>query len=372
MSSLTLEREQNFSIFVALVMFSCYNCPIRANNSRRTLQTTIIKISTTMTQTIVVTGAAGFIGSHLCESLLSRGYRVVAVDNLSMGTLDNISNCREYTDFSFHKADVTDSATFLELAKNAGQIIHLAAFKIPRYGKAIDTLRINVYGMLNVLDAAATSNARVVLASTSDVYGKNLEVPFGEEHDSVIGPSNVPRWSYAVSKLFDEHLAFAYCEKYGFPIAVARLFGSYGPRHHLSWWGGPQSVFISAVLRDQEVEIHGDGLQTRSFCYVSDTVDGLIRIIENECASGEIVNIGSTHEISILDLARLIKRLSGTPGELKLRMVPYQTFGRYEDVRRRVPDIEKAKRLLNFEATVSLEEGLQKTLAWQRQKILSR
>jgi UDP-glucose 4-epimerase len=187
----------------------------------------------------------------------------------------------------------------------------------------------------------------------------------------VIGPSTVARWSYAVSKLFDEHLAFAYQESYGLPVAVLRFFGSYGPRHHLSWWGGPQSVFIDAVLNDEEIPIHGDGLQTRSFTYVSDTVAGIYAAAIKPEANGEIFNIGSTHEITILDLARLIKRLCNTPGDLKLKFVPYESFtgSKYEDVRRRVPDTARCEKILGVRAVVGVEEGLHRTIEWQRRQM---
>jgi UDP-glucose 4-epimerase len=318
---------------------------------------------------MLVTGAAGFIGSHLCDALIERGYEVIAVDNLSMGRMENIRQCLEQPNFTFHQVDVVDRDSVNSIGVEADIIVHLAAYKIPRYGNAIDTLRINVHGILNILDLASKTGAKVVAASTSDVYGKNPKLPFNEESDSHIGPSTIPRWSYAVSKLFDEHIALAYQEAYGFPVTLARFFGSYGPRHHLSWWGGPQSVFIDAILKGEPVEIHGDGLQTRTFCYVSDTVDGLLRMIENQNANGEIFNIGSVQEISIKDLAYLIKSLIDTQRDMQVRYVPYESFGRYEDVRRRIPSIEKAKQLLDFEPIVSLEEGLRKTIEWQREQI---
>ena len=318
---------------------------------------------------MLVTGAAGFIGSHLCDALIERGHRVIAFDNLSMGRMENLSQCLDHPSFSFHQADVVDSDTVNSIGAEAELIVHLAAYKIPRYGKAIDTLRINTHGIFSVLDLAAKTGAKVVAASTSDVYGKNPDLPFSEESDSLFGPSTVPRWSYAVSKLLDEHLALAYQEAYGFPVTLARLFGSYGPRHHLSWWGGPQSVFINAIIKGEPVEIHGDGLQTRSFCYVSDTVDGLLRMIENHNANGEIFNIGSVQEISIRDLAFLIKKISKTRGDMKLQYVPYETFGKYEDVRRRIPSIEKARQMLDFEPRVTLDEGLRQTIEWQREQI---
>jgi UDP-glucose 4-epimerase len=320
---------------------------------------------------ILVTGAAGFLGSHLVDRLLQAGHEVVAVDDLSMGKQENIAGHLHRKTFRFLRKDVTEPSTFENLETDLDCLVHLAAFKIPRYGNAIDTLRINYKGIENVLEFARQANCKCVLASTSDVYGRNPKVPFREDDDSVLGSSKVPRWSYAVSKLFDEHLAFAYQESFGFPVTVLRFFGSYGPRHHLSWWGGPQSVFIDAVLSDREIPIHGDGLQTRSFTYVSDTVEGIYTAIVNPEANGEIFNIGSTHEITILELARTIKRLSETPGDLKLKFVPYESFtGRkYEDVRRRVPDVSRCERILGVKAKVGLEEGLLRTIEWQRSVI---
>ncbi len=318
---------------------------------------------------MLVTGAAGFIGSHLCDALIERGYEVLGIDNLSMGSMENIRLCLKQPNFHFHQVDVIDREKVNSIGVEADVLVHLAAYKIPRYGNAIDTLRINAHGIFNILDLASKTGAKVVAASTSDVYGKNPELPFNEESDALIGPSTIPRWSYAVSKLFDEHVALAYQEAYGLPVTLARFFGSYGPRHHLSWWGGPQSVFISAILKGEPVEIHGDGLQTRTFCYVSDTVDGLLKMIENQNANGEIFNIGSVQEISIKDLAFLIKSLTDTQHDMQVRYVPYESFGKYEDVRRRVPSIEKAKQLLDFEPKVSLEDGLRQTIEWQRNQI---
>jgi UDP-glucose 4-epimerase len=317
---------------------------------------------------IVVTGVAGFLGSHLLDKLLSSGHRVTGIDNLSMGSLANIAAHRDNTAFRFVEADVTQPATFADLGSDVDCIVHLAAFKIPRYGNAIDTLRINYRGTENALEFARAAGCKAVVASTSDIYGRNPQVPFHEESDSVIGSSQVRRWAYAVSKLFDEHLALAYQESFGIPVTVLRFFGSYGPRHHLSWWGGPQSVFIEAVLQDREIPIHGDGLQTRSFTFVSDTVEGIYAATVKPEANGGIFNIGSTHEITIVDLAHTIKRLSNTPGELKVKFVPYESFtgGAYQDVRRRVPDVTRCEQILGVRARVGLDEGLTATIEWQR------
>jgi UDP-glucose 4-epimerase len=325
-----------------------------------------------MQRTTVITGAAGFLGSHLADVLLERGHRVIALDNLSMGKMENIQHNLAHPNYVFHQSDVCDGDALLQCCRGTETIVHLAAYKIPRYGKAIDTLLINCKGTENVLNTARAFDAKVVLASTSDVYGKNVQLPFSEQNDLVLGPSTVARWGYAASKIFDEHLALAFQEAYGTPVTILRFFGSYGPRHHLSWWGGPQSVFISQVLQGKPITIHGDGSQTRTFTYVSDTVAGIVAAVECEQAKGEIFNLGSTHEISIIELAQLIKRLCKVPDELQLEFVPYASFtGKtYEDVRRRVPDISKAQQILAYEPKVSLHEGLQKTIDWQRKVLL--
>jgi UDP-glucose 4-epimerase len=316
---------------------------------------------------VMVTGVAGFLGSHLLDRLLSAGHEVIGIDNLSMGTLDNIRAHLSNLAFRFIQRDVTE--TFEGVFENVDCVVHLAAYKIPRYGNMLATLRTNSKGWENVLEFARRAGSKCVLASTSDVYGRNPKLPFGEDDDSVIGSSKVARWSYAVSKLFDEHLGFAYQEAYGIPVTVLRFFGSYGPRHHLSWWGGPQSVFIDAVLNDREIPIHGDGLQTRSFTYVTDTVEGIYAALSKPEANGEVLNIGSTYEMTILELAKTIKRLSNTPGSVKLSFIPYETFtaGKYEDVRRRVPDVTRCEQVLGVSAKVGIEEGLVRTIEWQRQ-----
>lgn len=317
---------------------------------------------------VLITGVAGFLGSHLLDRFLADGHTVVGIDNLSMGSRANLAHQLANPRFQFLEKDVVDASTFAQLGTDFDRIVHLAAFKIPRYGKAIDTLRINYQGTDNVLQFASKAGCKCVIASTSDIYGRNPKLPFAEDDDSVIGSSKVARWSYAVSKLFDEHLAFAYQDSNGIPVTVLRFFGSYGPRQHLSWWGGPQSVFIEAALLGKEIPIHGDGMQTRSFTYVSDTVEGIYAAAMKPEANGEVFNIGSTHEITILDLARIIHRLSGAPGEPNIRFVPYESFtGKaYEDVRRRVPDVTRCAQVLGVTAKVGLEEGLLKTIAWQR------
>lgn len=271
--------------------------------------------------------------------------------------------------FKFSKTDIRDEAGVIEKSEGCEALVHLAAFKIPRYTDALETLLINSLGSENVMKAAARHRVKVVAASTSDVYGKNPEVPFHEESNLVVGNPHVKRWAYAISKMFEEQLMFAYMEKFRIPVVPLRFFGGYGPNQNLSWWGGPQSVFINQALDDAEIEVHGNGQQTRSFTYISDHVDGIIRAVELDTANNQVFNIGNTREISIHDLALLIWRLirgeSSTP---KIKLVPYETFGKYEDVVRRIPDISRARSLLGFHPRVDLEEGLRETIVWQIQR----
>jgi len=318
---------------------------------------------------ILITGAAGFLASHLVDLMLSRGYEVVGVDDLSHGNLRNLEGASQNRRFSFHNVSVCDLAALRRCVGRLDTVIHLAAFKIPRYSTATATLLVNSQGTQNALTLACEQSARFIITSTSDVYGKNPVVPFSEDSDSVIGPSTVARWAYAASKMYDEHLTFAMAEDADIYSTVLRIFGSYGPRQNLSWWGGPQSVFIDAVLRGETIPIHGDGLQTRSFTLVHDTVRGIAAAAEATTANGEIVNIGSSEEVTILELASRIHRLCGKSGEPSIKFIPYIDIAnkKYEDVRRRIPDTRKAKELLGFQATVPLDEGLTQTIAWQRQ-----
>jgi UDP-glucose 4-epimerase len=319
-------------------------------------------------KTILVTGAAGFLGSHLCDALLLKGHRVIGVDDLSHGNRDNLVLAGRNPLFSFHVLDITNADKLRTVSNDVESIAHLAAFKIPRYGNRLQTLLVNSQGCLNVLEIAAERNAKFVFTSTSDVYGRNPDVPFSETSASVLGASTIPRWAYAASKLFDEHLAFAFHEKHDTAVTVLRIFGSYGPRQHLSWWGGPQSVFIDAILHHEVIPIHGNGMQTRSFTFVSDTVAGIVAALETESANNQIINIGSTHEISIVELAKTVHSLSRSKEPLRLEFIPYKQINgqEYEDVLRRIPDTRKAQLLLGFQAEVSLEDGLKKTIAWQK------
>lgn len=314
---------------------------------------------------IVITGGAGFIGSNLSATLVNDGQSVVVIDDLSHGLIENLGDLPRRDSFRFVHSDIRAPGILESLCSNAKCIVHLAAYKIPRYGDVLKTLDVNNEGTRAVLQCAARFGIRTIVASTSDVYGKNPKTPFNEEADLTIGPSKIRRWAYAASKIFDEHLCMAYYNERELPVTVLRFFGSYGPNNHRSWWGGPQAVFIEQALRNEPLTIHGDGRQTRSFCYISDTVAGIKLAMENDAAIGEIINIGSVEETEIINLAELIIELSGSKS--KMVFVPYESFGGgYEDVRRRTPNISKAETLLGFKPTVDLRAGLEKTIAWHR------
>lgn len=317
---------------------------------------------------ILITGVAGFIGSNLAAELLNQGNQVVGIDNLSHGFLLNLEPFIDHPHFRFFQEDICNLEAVMNAAKGCQAIIHLAAYKIPRYSDALDTLTINAHGSENVMRAAVAYQAKLLLASTSDVYGKNPDPPFREDSFMVIGSPQVRRWAYAVSKMFEEQLAFAYHERYGIDIVILRFFGGYGRNQNLSWWGGPQAVFIEAALEKQPLPVHGDGKQTRSFTHVSDHVAGIIAALHNPKANNFVFNLGNTHEISIEDLAKLIWSLIWEKEEPKIQYIPYETFGKYEDVLRRVPDIQLARQILGFEPKVDLVSGLLDTIEWQKQR----
>jgi UDP-glucose 4-epimerase len=315
-----------------------------------------------------ITGVAGFIGSHLCDRLLSEGVEIVGVDDLSRGTLANLDVAFESPLFHFEQLDCTLRRDLRAAFDGCDAVIHLAAQKIPRYSGALKTLEENVAGMKAAASTALALDADLIVASTSDVYG-NAEAPFKEDGDLVLGPPTSRRWAYAVSKLYDEHICLALAEERGLKVSILRFFGSYGPRNHPSWWGGPQAAFIEILLDEGTMEIHGDGQQVRTFTYITDTVDGIVRALRTPEARGEILNIGGTRPSTILELATLVQDAVGLPMPLRASFLPYdQLPGKYQDVRLRIPDTTKARELTGFEAVVSLEQGLAQTVEWHRSR----
>lgn len=319
---------------------------------------------------ILITGVAGFIGSNLAKRLLERGHHVTGIDNLNYGFMRNIEPVQGNPDFQFIMGDIANPLILKDV--KADIIVHLASQKIPRYTNALRTLEENYLMLRNVVHKCNMDKSKILFASTSDVYGKNPNIPFAENSDLVMGPTTVKRWAYALSKMYGEQFIIANHDEYGLPYTITRFFGSYGPHQNLTWWGGPQSVFIEKAFKNETIDIHGDGSQTRTFTYVDDTVNALVHCIENNKSDNEIFNTGpkADAEISIRDLAILIWKLVNGPGsEPKLNYIPYSTFGNYEDVMRRVPDITKLCSTFNFKPEWDLEKGLSVTIQWQKQFI---
>lgn len=315
---------------------------------------------------ILITGCAGFIGSNLAKKCINEGHTVIGIDDFSYGFARNIEKLPK-DKFHFVEGEIQDLSLLLN--QDFEVLIHLASFKIPRYTNALQTLESNNIMTKNVIEACKQKSSKLIFASTSDVYGKNPDLPFNEESNLVLGPTTVKRWAYATSKIYSEQLIIANNDEHQLKYTIVRFFGSYGPHQNLSWWGGPQSVFITKAFKNEEIELHGDGLQTRTFTYVDDTVDALYRCITDSKSDNDIFNIGSfaSSEISIKDLAILIWKLAnGEDATPKLKLLPYETFGKYEDVRRRLPDISKIQNTLGYEPQVSLEEGLKRTIDWQK------
>ena len=314
-----------------------------------------------------VTGAAGFIGSHVCDRLLERGYEVVGVDDLSYGSRANLTACLESPRFSFEVLDCTQRRPLRHAFDGCEAICHLAAKKIPRFGGTLSTLEVNVGGVNAAAAVAMSLGADLIFTSTSDVYGKATP-PFEEDGDIVLGPPTTKRWAYAASKLYDEHFLLALGDERGLKATILRLFNAYGPRNHLTWWGGPVVTFYESLLDGEPMEIHGDGLQTRTFTYVTDIAEGIVHALERPESRGEIINLGGTETLTIIELAERMQALAGAPGPLAARFVPYESLpGKYQDVRARVPNTDKARRLLGFQPQVGLGEGLELTLAWHKE-----
>lgn len=321
-------------------------------------------------KTILITGVAGFIGSNLAERLLGMNCTVIGIDNLSYGLERNVSNIKNHKNFKFIIGDITNPLILKDYKCDV--IVHLASQKIPRYTNALKTLDENSIMIHNVINKCLIDKCKIVFASTSDVYGKNPNIPFNENSNLVLGPTNIKRWAYAISKIHSEQLIIANNEQFGLVYTIVRFFGSYGINQNLTWWGGPQSGFITKSINNEPIEIHGDGKQTRTFTYIDDTVDAIIPCIIKTESDNELFNIGSneTDEISIIELAKLTwKLVNGSDSDIKISYIPYSDFGNYEDVMRRVPDITKIKKFFDFTPKWTLEDGLKKTIEWQKSLI---
>lgn len=315
----------------------------------------------------LVTGGAGFIGSHLVDALMAQGHRVTVLDNLSVGKVANIAHHLGSERFQFINDSILNTATLERLVRRADLIFHLAAVVGVKYvvEDPLTAIIVNVRGTENVLELAHKYWVRTVIASSSEVYGKSADVPLREDGDRLLGPTTVPRWSYSDAKAIDEYFALAYARK-GLPVTVVRYFNAYGPRLDPRGYGSVVARFFTQALRGEPLTVYEDGQQTRCFTYVADTVRGTILAGTVPEAAGGVFNIGSDREITIADLARRILALTGSRSEIV--HVPYASaYGPdFEETRRRVPDVRRAREVLGFEAEVPLEEGLRRTLEWFR------
>jgi UDP-glucose 4-epimerase len=313
---------------------------------------------------LLVTGGAGFIGAHLVERLLRDGERVVVIDNLSTGTLENLAAVKDHPRLRFIHAKISDCAELPALARQSSFIFHLAAtVGVELVVKsALHVLEASFHETQILLRAAAESATPLLLASTSEVYGKSAKPAFSEEDDLLIGPPGHSRWSYASSKLTDEFLALAYAREKGLPVTIARLFNTVGPRQ-TGRYGMVLPRFIAAAKTGRPLQVYGDGAQTRCFCFVHDAIEALIRLQRTPAARGEIFNIGSTEEVTILELAQRVVETLGSAS--KIQLIPYdQAYSPgFDDMRRRKPLVDKLERCIQFKPQTTLREIIRLTSA---------
>jgi UDP-glucose 4-epimerase len=318
---------------------------------------------------VLITGGAGFIGSHLAEALLARGDEVYALDNLSTGSIDNIAHLKSQQRFHYTIDSVMNEPVLAELVDRSDVVVHLAAaVGVKLIVEApVHTIETNVHGTEVVLKLANKKKKLVVIASTSEVYGKSADVPFHEEADLVLGPSHKHRWAYACSKLLDEFLALAYWKERKLPVIIVRLFNTVGPRQ-TGQYGMVVPNFVRQALAGQPITVFGDGRQSRSFTYVGDVVRAMVALIDEPRAVGQVFNIGNGYEITIGDLAERIRALAGSQSEIV--RIPYdQAYeAGFEDMPRRVPDISKIKALVAYAPTVELDEILTRVIEHFRQQ----
>jgi UDP-glucose 4-epimerase len=317
----------------------------------------------------LITGGAGFIGSHLAERLLDRGDKVVLLDNLSTGSMENIRHLKGSSRMEYHLDAIENRHLLAELVDDADVIVHLAAAVGVRLivESPVRTIETNVNGTQMILEAASKKRKLVLTASTSEVYGKSSQVPFREDADLVIGPTNKGRWSYAASKALDEFLALSYWKEKKVPVIVARLFNTVGPRQ-TGRYGMVMPNFVKQALENEPIGVYGDGKQSRCFCDVRDTVEGLIRLMDRDGAVGEVVNVGNTEEISIEGLARVVKER--TKSTSPVVYVPYDQAYEpgFEDMMRRVPSVEKLHALTGFRPKTPLTEMIDRVAAYFLQR----
>jgi UDP-glucose 4-epimerase len=311
----------------------------------------------------LITGGAGFIGSHLAERLLQLGHEVLVIDDLSTGSIDNISHLKSEPGFTYVIDSINNEPLLAEMIDRSDVVFHLAAAVGVKLivEQPVHTIETNVHGTEVVLKHANKKKKLVVLASTSEVYGKSTDVPFREGTDLVLGATVKHRWAYACSKLLDEFLALAYWKERRLPVVIVRLFNTVGPRQ-TGRYGMVLPTFVRQALAGHPITVFGDGAQSRSFTFVGDVVDALIKLAGEPRAVGEVFNIGNTGEVSIRDLAERVKQLAGS--DSPIQFVPYDEAyeAGFEDMPRRVPDISKIRALIGYEPKLDLNDIIRSVL----------
>ena len=315
---------------------------------------------------VLITGGAGFVGSHLAEALLARGDSVWVLDNLSTGAIDNVDHLKSDRRFHYTIDSVVNEPVVAELIDRVDVVFHLAAAVGVRLivESPVNTIETNVHGTEMVLKLANKKKKKVLLASTSEVYGKSEDVPFHEDADLVLGPTVKGRWSYACSKAIDEFLALAYHKEKHLPVTIVRLFNTVGPRQ-TGRYGMVIPNFVKQALLGHPLTVHGDGSQRRCFTYVSDVVGALVALADNVAAEGQVFNVGNDREeVTILDLARRVQQRTRSKSEIV--MVPYdQAYeSGFEDMPRRVPDVSRIRSLTGYEPKVQLDEILDRVIEY--------
>jgi UDP-glucose 4-epimerase len=315
----------------------------------------------------LVTGGAGFIGSHLCDLLLSQGHQVLVVDNLSTGRHANIAHLMGRTDFEFSLGSILNADLLDDLVSRADVVFHLAAAVGVELivERPLESLATNIRGSENVFEKAHKYGTKVLVTSTSEIYGKNTSDRLGEDDDRILGSPLKSRWSYSEAKAIEEILAYTYWRQKGLPTVIVRLFNTVGPRQ-TGHYGMVIPRFVSQAIRGEAITVYGDGKQTRCFCDVSDVVAALVKLIEEPEAYGRVFNIGGQGEISMEELAQRITTISGSKS--KIRYVPYDEAYEegFEDMQRRVPDTTRVHDLIGFEPTHELDDIIARVIEDQR------
>jgi UDP-glucose 4-epimerase len=315
----------------------------------------------------LITGGAGFIGSHLAEALLNAGHEVDIIDNLSTGSIRNVGHLKGHPKFKYVIDTLTNEPLLAELIDRNDVIFHFAAAVGVKLivEQPVHTIETNVHGTEVVLKHANKKKKLVFIASTSEVYGKNIDVPFREDADLVMGPTVKHRWAYACSKAIDEFLALAYWKERGLPVVIVRFFNTVGPRQ-TGQYGMVLPSFVRQALAGEPITVFGDGKQQRSFTYIGDVVECLLSLAKEKRAIGEVFNIGNTEEITILKLAEKVKAHAGSKSEIVF--IPYDKAyeAGFEDMPRRVPDLTKIRKLVGYEPKVQLNEIITRIIEFFR------